>query len=408
MAKWLGALVLVFGLWAIACSAEPAGAPGGDDDGEAAGPDTAEQLDDGKADSVELRVRAGVTTLWMRKVALVDVGPGGQPRVTLQGRTSRDLASAHSWVPDDGFGTSSVVSARKFEVVLDDGHEINTLLSGLPIHVSLETKTGSVKSYTARMRLVPRLARFSGSSALHPSTVVDPIYVRDPNDTLRYRGTLRSDKPLTALSVLAGEAGGDAVTTSLGPTDWKFDWTYGGLALAAFPAGDQILFSSTPALEKKAEFELRVLSLSLTTKAPWEAWPDPACEPEVAACIGATAGEDLGACGSYREVSRCITAVSEHAGIFASDLSAHLEGWYAAHGADVAAMGGNTLEQAQSAVSTDSVYELGDPEEDPFAHDFEHVRVLAHPDVVFPGSDRVWFGAYDRASGELLEIYDFE
>lgn len=33
---------------------------------------------------------------------------------------------------------------------------------------------------------------------------------------------------------------------------------------------------------------------------------------------------------------------------------------------------------------------------------------MAHPDVVFPGSDRVWFGAYDRESGELVEIQDFE
>jgi hypothetical protein len=48
-----------------------------------------------------------------------------------------------------------------------------------------------------------------------------------------------------------------------------------------------------------------------------------------------------------------------------------------------------------------------DPEEDPFAHDFALVEVWRHPDVVWPGSDIVWHGAYDRASGELLEVYDF-
>lgn len=78
-------------------------------------------------------------------------------------------------------------------------------------------------------------------------------------------------------------------------------------------------------------------------------------------CIAATAADDLGDCGSYREVSRGITAASDCAGIFANDLWSHLEGWYAAHGADVAAMGGNTLEGAQGAISTDAVYEVTDP-----------------------------------------------
>jgi hypothetical protein len=33
--------------------------------------------------------------------------------------------------------------------------------------------------------------------------------------------------------------------------------------------------------------------------------------------------------------------------------------------------------------------------------------VWRHPDVVWPGSDIVWHGAYTRASGELVEVYDF-
>jgi hypothetical protein len=401
---WVLAILVSLAAGCSAASVEPAG------DDDAIGPDTAEQLDDGKSDSLELGVRAGVTTLWMRKLAFVDVGPDGQPRVTLRGRTSRDLASVHSWVPDDAFGTADTVSQRKFEVVLDDGHEINSLLSGLPISVAIETKTGSVRSYTARMRLVPRLASFSGSSALHPSTVVSPVFVRNPDNPLRYRGTLRSDKPLTALQVLSDEAG-DPLVSAIDAERWRFDWTYDGLSLAAFPAGDTIRMrgeSSTGPLEKSAKFELRVLSLAFTTKDPYLAWPEPACKPAVAQCIAETAGDDLGACGSYREVARCGDAAVSETAAFAADLSAHLVAWYATYGADVIGMGGNTLEQAQAAVSKDAAYELVDPEDDPYAHDFSTARVFAHPDVVFPGSDRIWYGAYDRASGELIQLYDFE
>ncbi|MCA9592209.1 MAG: hypothetical protein KC776_02835 [Myxococcales bacterium] len=391
----LFALGLVLAL--SGCGADPAPAPV---DSEAPGPDTAEQVDDGKADSVELRVRTGVTTLWVRKLATVDAGPAG-PRVTIHARTSRNLASAFSWVPDDAFGTTNVVSARKLEVVLDEGHEINTLLSGMPILVNIDTTTGSPNHYTARFQLVPRLGSFHGSSALHPSTVVRPVYVRDEQNPLRYRGHVRGDDALSALSV-SGAVSVNPVST----TEVDFDWTYESLMAAGFPAGNTITLAAEP-LEKHAELELKVLSLSMTTLDPYSVWPDPECQAEVSQCIAATAGADLGDCGSYREVQVCGAQAAPSANVFAQDLSTHLVDWYAAHGADVAAMGGNSLAQAQAAVSASKVSELTDPEDDPYAHDFATTVVFSHPDVVFPGSDSVWFGAYDRQSGALLEVYDF-
>lgn len=92
---------------------------------------------------------------------------------------------------------------------------------------------------------------------------------------------------------------------------------------------------------------------------------------------------------------------------FASDLTIALVDWYAAHGDDVAQMGGNTLPQAQAAVSVELVDEVTDPDEDPYAYDPAVFQVFRHPDVVFPGSDIVWFGAYRRDTGALVEIYDF-
>jgi hypothetical protein len=214
---------------------------------------------------------------------------------------------------------------------------------------------------------------------------------------------------LSSLAILSEEAA-DPALIPLGANQWHFDWTYDALALAAFPRADGVSFEASSAsgsLVKSARFEQRVLRIAMTTKDPYTLWPSPECDPEVAACMQATAGDDLGACGSYREVSRCDGMALPGPDRFASDLSDHLVGWYATHGADVAAAGGNTLEQAQQAIDAGSVTELTDPAEDPHGHDFADTIVLSHPDVAFPGSDNVWFGAYERASGTLLEIYDF-
>ncbi len=94
--------------------------------------------------------------------------------------------------------------------------------------------------------------------------------------------------------------------------------------------------------------------------------------------------------------------------LFASDLSEALVGWYATHGADVEAMGANSLVAAQAAVSSQAMSEVLDPEEDPHGHDLSTTQVLSHPDMIFPGGDAVWFAAYDRKTMTLLEVYSFE
>ena len=90
---------------------------------------------------------------------------------------------------------------------------------------------------------------------------------------------------------------------------------------------------------------------------------------------------------------------------FADDLRAALVDHYAQYEDDIVGPGGNTLSQAQDAVDASLVVELTDPEEDPEAHDLSVFRVFSHPDVTFPGSDIVWFGAYDAASGALALVY---
>jgi hypothetical protein len=52
--------------------------------------------------------------------------------------------------------------------------------------------------------------------------------------------------------------------------------------------------------------------------------------------------------------------------------------------------------------------EVEDSEDDPYGYDLSTTLVLSHTDAVFPGGDSVWFGAYDRETLALIEVYSFE
>jgi hypothetical protein len=90
---------------------------------------------------------------------------------------------------------------------------------------------------------------------------------------------------------------------------------------------------------------------------------------------------------------------------FADDLRDALVAHYAQYGSDIAMMGGNDLAAAQTAVDANAVEVVQDPEDNPTGYDLVDHQILVHPDVVFPGSDMVWFGVY--ADGALIEILSF-
>ena len=95
-------------------------------------------------------------------------------------------------------------------------------------------------------------------------------------------------------------------------------------------------------------------------------------------------------------------------GRMALDLAWRLGHHYRAYGEDIARAGGNTLEEARAAIDPSSITEVLDPSDDPEGYDLDHVLVLRHADVVFPGSDTVWFAAYDRESSSINDVYSFE
>src|SRR5262249_2622526 len=118
---------------------------------------------------------------------------------------------------------------------------------------------------------------------------------------------------------------------------------------------------------------------------------------------------DTSACGAGIEVARCRIRLPAHApsaSDFAVGLSSYLEGWYGEHADDVAKSGGLPVLQAQAGVHVASVKAVTDAEADPQGHDLTKYAVFSPPDVVVPGSDRTWFGAFDRTTGMLASVYD--
>lgn len=265
------------------------------------------------AGSEATTIRAGGMTVWIDRLAKTDAA-GADVVTTMRLRASRSLESAMSWVPDDGFGNARLVSPRVVEVDLRGGHEINSILSGLPLFVHLRTKSGAVREYDVRLDLAPRFARFSGSSTLFVHEAIKPVWVRRGNDSLHYRGKAKH-AGATAMSVFTDDDA-DPIVTKLAAGEFAFDWSYESFELAFDRPEDPVYFSTTIGGQTKAKeagIDLALVRVGLTKEGADRAWPIEACKPAVKSCVvqaGGIAASDLSACGLYREVSRCIDSLS--------------------------------------------------------------------------------------------------
>ncbi|MEZ4366100.1 MAG: hypothetical protein R2939_07405 [Kofleriaceae bacterium] len=390
MTRTLASLALVATLVATGCVDA--------DSADEGGPATAEIEGDDKADG-ELRVRIDGMTVWFdRAVAYV----GGDHPWRLGGRASRNLEGAMSFIPDDRLGEVELLSARTFEVALSSD-EMAIVGVGGPLLVQLDPTTGA--GATAAVWLSPRLTDFAGSSHARLDLTVTPRWIAG-RPTMR--GGARTDTgwTLTATGPTAPQIVADAE-----PSRWILDWaTPTFLAGAAAPMTFNVeRGAELPGKTARATFVVR--RLGVTRLDPYEVWA-PRCEAQVRACVAALpAGVvDASACGTFAQVSTCggpEVAATPSAPRLAADLRAHLVAYYADHGADIVGSGGNDLAAAQAAVDVDGFAEVTDPEEDPFAYDLGATWLFRHADVTFPGSDIVWFLAYDRASGALIEVADF-
>lgn len=238
----------------------------------------------------------------------------GHRALVLHGTTNRYLESVFSYVPDDAFGEARVISERRFEVVLYEGHELNSVLSGLPLFVSITTFTGTPRNFTARIVVAPRYFDMRGSTAIVLDEKVDPYYVANGSDNLVYRGKVDVVGGASSLSVVAP----DGVPT-VGRVDadtFRLDWLYPVVHQAIDPHTMPMTFTATRAdgtqLHKTARLVARITELDVTAGDAYEVWPTPPCQLPVYNCIHSqpTGTTDFAACGTYREVSRCMYATT--------------------------------------------------------------------------------------------------
>lgn len=279
---------------------------------------------DEKADAAtELRVRVDGITTWFRPTLTTYMGEGWQV-FGLDGRTSRNLSSVFSFVPEDPFGEASAVSARKLHVDLADA-DVSQLLAGLGLRLQIVAGT---KTVHARLQVGAELGTFAGSSKLWIQRALAPVWV---GGQVVYRTEVKAPASLDTLAVRVGEravagvlaqgagafAGSPASGSETDPSrafarEFRVDFAFDDVAAAALPGG-VITFQGRTAsgatLTKTASLSVRVASAELTTDKPWEVWPTDSCAPEVAACVRATPGCGLGdtaTCGGARSVSLCV------------------------------------------------------------------------------------------------------
>ncbi|MBX3189702.1 MAG: hypothetical protein KF819_21940 [Labilithrix sp.] len=303
------ALCLASVLLVCACAA-----PAGEGEGELEDVESAEEAATAGPPTVladvsgtsAFRVRAGGLTAWVDPLAVTKRAEGLV--ATVRFRTSRSLASA----ADRGVGEARLVSPRVVEVDLR-GEDLSTTLGGEPLIVRLRAASGADRDYDVRLDLAPRFARFVGSTSVLVDRDIARVYWRDPRvSSLRYRYDIRA----TGAQAMGVYIGGQpsVLLTPLGIATGRFqaNWSHErfergiGLANAVEHTGT---FRGAR-LTKTAEIDLAVTRVGLTKQGAEIAWPAQGCKPAVAACIAskAPAEKDLGSCGAYLDVRRCVDA----------------------------------------------------------------------------------------------------
>ena len=231
----------------------------------------------------------------------------GVRALVIRATANRYLSDVLSFVPDDAFGDANIISERRLEIVLHEGHELNTVLSGLPLFVRVGTFTGTPRSYTARIVIAPRFFDFRGDSGIWIDEAVNPIYVVQGNSNLLYRGHASVSGYVDWLSVTAP----DGIPQVYGRPNYRLDWSYPALHQAIDPHTVPLTFSAGAdngvAMQKTARLVARVTEFALTDGDAYDVWPSPGCDPAVYTCYHSQpAGTtDFGHCGTYRQVQRC-------------------------------------------------------------------------------------------------------
>ncbi len=260
----------------------------------------------------EVSVRAGETTLWIRR----DVARVGD-RYVLRGRTSRNLTDGNGFVFDDPYGDFAQKSARTFELTWPVS-TARTLADGVDQFVTLHFTPSSDRpdSLTARLVVRPRLAAFTGSSRIYLTAELTPVVV---GGAVVYRISGRTTGATTGVRAVVDGLELTGVR-SVDATHFEIDLEP-AQAFALTAGGDlQVIADfATGGVEKRAQLGLGVKRLGMTAGDVEEVWPRPTCTTSMRSCLTALpAGAlDLGGCGEAIKVTACSGVV----GVFVDDVS---------------------------------------------------------------------------------------
>lgn len=353
----------------------------------------------------EEEIKAPGMTVWLDEQLSFEP-QGDEPAWVLRGRTSKNLTFATTFSGGHELGVTTITSPRKFAVVLD-AEAIGRIAAGQRTYVRLDVATGKTPTYHVGLRLAPTLLETGGSSKVKLDGAVDAFVV---GGVVVHRAKVVA--PKSSLSLVAAVDEETFTGVKVGAGQYAVDLSFD--ALASVAGASEARFTAQTALatsSKGGVVQLDVVETGLTELDPLLTFPPETCSPAVLSCLESLAGTDSASCGVAREVLPCTAETGIPGDVtaerFADDLAVAVTTWYGLHGADVAAAGGNNLEEALAAIDPALVELVVDPEEDPHAHDLSLFVVFRHPDVAFPGSDIVWFGAYDKETGALEGVYDF-
>jgi hypothetical protein len=248
----------------------------------------------------------------VHEYAKIELRDGAQVLV-VQGSTNKNVDTVASGRPLGGLlGQAAKVGPKSFEIVFAAA-EIDEVLRGTPVQLSVRTKTGAVRDFTAQLRVAPSYEKFTGAGSIFVRETIEPVYAGGFADRTRYRSKFSTAAGATEVSVSSQSSGGVALT-QLGPKDWTFDRTGAELLAELDKKTDRTTFKakvSQQTATKKAAVGAKVVDLAVTSADPAVAFPPATCDAAVSACLDASlASGDVSACGDYQEVTTCLQAPS--------------------------------------------------------------------------------------------------
>lgn len=246
-------------------------------------------------EEAEARSRDGQTTVWINEGSFRFSREDQGPVLSFTGRTSRDLRGVLSWIPDDAFGTATPTGPRTFVVQLRGGHEINSVLSGMPLLIGLDLANGT--HLDGRLVVGPTLARFRGRTSVGVEPALAPVFRGDVQGPA-YRALIRAETP----ELTVGDAGSPRVGGGSG--EWIVDFSYADLE-PLLGTEARVIFQTADGRQRSAGVSAQLLAWEVTDEDAFDHWPPTTCRRPVYDCLITSRGTDFAHCGTYREVNAC-------------------------------------------------------------------------------------------------------